>query len=368
MSKLILKTVLLLGLFVLFGLALFALAFRGVAVEVHPVERGVAVDAVPATVEVEHAFIMALSGEEGGRIVESKLKVGERVEKGDWLLRVDDTDLQLEAEALRDRIRYLEQRAELDMQRTIELARAEEELANYEKQYAAGNYAELQIKRRRREFKAFQENQLRQQLDDAQQLENLRHQLKRVELRIDRCTIYAPASGTVNRIFAFEGEVVHPRGQIARIDSDELMVTARINEEDFAGVKKGLDATVRLLTYGNRLFPAKVTHVLPGADPETQRYTVFLKPEIPEELLLPGLSGEASIIRYRKEDALLIPRAALYGTSVFVAHGGRAERRTVTIGARGLNQVEVSEGLKAGESVITLGAAELQDGDRIRIR
>ena len=145
---------------ILLGVAAFVigLLLRGVPVETRPVERGVAIDAVPATVEVGHASIVTLSGEEDGRIVESKLKVGERVEEGDWLLRVDDTDLQLEAEALRDRIRYLEQRAELRMQQTIELARAEEELANHEKQYAAGNYAELQIKRRRREFEASKEN------------------------------------------------------------------------------------------------------------------------------------------------------------------------------------------------------------------
>lgn len=368
MSKFSLKAVVFIAILLAAGALAFGLLFKGTPVEVHPVERGVAIDAVPATVEVEHASIVTLSGEEGGRIVESQLKVGERVEEGDWLVRVGDTDLQLEATALKDRIQYLERRAELRMQKTIELARAEEELANHEKQYAAGNYAELEIKRRRREFKAFEENQLRQQLDEEQQLANLRHQLERVELRIARCTIDAPATGTVNRIFAFEGEVVHPRSQIAQIHSDKLLVTARINEEDFAGVQKGLDATVRLLTYGDRLFNAKVSHVLPGADPETQRYTVFLKLDIPEEMLLPGLSGEASIIRSRKENALMIPRRALFGNSVFLAVDGKAERRTVAVGARGLNQVEVTEGLAAEDSVITTGAAELRDGDRIRIR
>lgn len=362
------KTLFYFGIPIAVLILLFILVIKGQEVEVQNVERGVAVDAVPATVEIEHAIIVGLSGEEGGRIIESQLKLGERVEKGDWLVRFDDTDLQLEAEALRDRIKHLEKRSELRMQQTIDLARAEEELENHEKLYEAGNYAELQIIRRRREFVAFQENQLRRELDDSQQLESLRHQLKRIELRIRQCTVYAPDSGTVNQIFAFVGEVIHARSQMANIHSDKLLVSARINEEDFAGVKKGLSATVRLLTYGNRLFEAKVSHVLPGADPITQRYTVFLELEIPGELLLPGLSGEASIIRYSKEDALLIPRPALFGNSVFVANSGRAEQRTVKMGARGLNKVEILEGLSEGETVITSGSAELNDGDRIRIR
>lgn len=362
--------------YILSGLCLLALAalvlgfirFQTRTVELQPVERGTAIDAVPATVEVQHVSIVTLSGEEGGRILESTLRLGEHVEKGDLLLRIDPTDLELEAEALRDRILHLERRAELRMQQEIDLARAEEELQNHERLYEAGNYPELEIIRRRREFQAFRENQLRQQLDETQQLENLRHQLKRVELRIGHCTVQAPASGTINRIFAFEGEVIHPRSQIAHIHSDKLLVNAQINEEDFAGVQKGLDATVRLLTYGDRLFSGKVSSVLPGADPVTQQYTVFLDLEIPDHLLLAGLSGEASIIRQRKEDALLIPRPALFGNSVFVAKNGRAERRTVEIGARGLNQVEILAGLELGESVVAFGATELRDGDRIRPR
>lgn len=361
---------------ILIGLCLLALAalvfgllrLQTRSVEIQAVERGTAIDAVPATVEVQHASVVTLSGEEGGRILESNLRLGEHVEEGEALLRIDPAELELEAEALRDRIQHLEQRSRLRMQRKIDLARAKEELQNNERLYEAGNYPELEIIRRRREFQAFRENQLRQKLDEAQQLENLRHQLKRVELRLAHCTVHAPASGTINRIFAFEGEVIHPRSQIAHIHSDQLLISARINEEDFAGVRKGLDATVRLLTYGNRLFPGKIASVLPGADPETQQYTVFLDLEIPDELLLAGLSGEASIIRQRKQDALLIPRPALFGNSVFVAKNGRAERRTVEVGARGLNQVEIREGLEPGESIIAFGAAELRDGDRIRPR
>lgn len=355
-------------LLALAALVLVLLRLQTRTVELQSVERGTAIDAVPATVEVQHASIVTLSGEEGGRIIESKLRLGEQVSEGDLLLQVDPTDLELEAEALRDRVRHLERRAELRMQQEIELARAEEELQNNERLYEAGNYPELEIIRRRREFQALRENQLRQRLDETQQLKNLQNQLKRVELRIEQCTVQAPASGTINRIFAFEGEVVNPRQQIAQIYSDKLLINAQINEEDFAGVTKGLDATVRLLTYGDRLFPGKISSVLPGADPVTQQYTVFLDLEIPDELLLSGLSGEASIIRQRKEDALLIPRPALFGTSVFVAKDGRAERRSVKVGARGLNEVEILSGLEVGESVVAFGAAELRDGDRIRPR
>jgi multidrug efflux pump subunit AcrA (membrane-fusion protein) len=337
-------------------------------VTVSTVTRGTAIDAVPAIVSIDHASVITLSGEEGGRIVDSNLTLGERVEEGELLIQIDTTGLALEAEALQSRIKHLETRLGLRMQEAIDLERFKEELDNNERLHASGNYPELEIKRRRREFQAFQENQLRRQLDEQQQLENLRNQLKRLELRIKNTSVYAPATGIVNRLFALQGELIHPKGRIAQIHNDKLLVIAKINEEDFAGIKVDMDATVRLLAYGSKLYPAKVSHVLPGADAKAQQYTVFLKIEIPDELLLPGLSGEASIIRRRKQDALLIPRQALFGSSVFVASDRQAELRQVTVGARGLNQVEILDGLEEGERVIVDGAAELRDGDRIRTR
>ena len=365
MRKLLLSGIILAGL----ALALFlAVRFQAQPVEVRPVERGTAVDAVPATVEVQHASVVTLSAQEGGRILESELEVGRKVEAGDFLVRIDTDDLEIQAEALRDRIRHLETLSEMNQQERVELARAKEELENKERLFEAGNYPKLKIVRRRREFEAFKENQQRERLREKQELENLRHQLKRIELRIERSTLHAPTSGIIDRVFAFAGEVVHARNRLATIQSEKLFVTAKINEENFRGVRKGLSANVRFLTYGDRLFPGKVSQVLPGADPETQQYTVFLDVDVPEKMLLPGLSGEASIIRDRKKNTLLIPRSALFGGAVFVAEDGKAHRRPVEVGARGLNRVEIVEGLEPGETVVLRGAADLRDGDRIRIR
>ena len=334
-------------------------------VTVSPVVRGTAIDAVPAIISVDHASIITLSGEEGGRVIESHLILGGAVQRGALLVQLDTTDLQLEAEALQSRIGHRTRRFELRMQEEINLVRFREELDNNERLFAAGNYPELEIKRRRREFQAMKENQLRTQLDETQQLEDQKNQLKRIELRIQRSSIHAPASGIVNRIFAFPGELVAARTRIASIYSESLLISAKINEEDFAGIKVGQDATVRLLAYGSKLFPATITRLIPGADTDSQQYTVILKIEIRPHLLLPGLSGEASIIRNRKSNTLLIPRQALFGDSVFVALDQQAQLRKVLVGARGLNQVEILEGLEEGEAVIIDGAAKLRDGDRI---
>ncbi|KRP33613.1 MAG: hypothetical protein ABS34_13785, partial [Opitutaceae bacterium BACL24 MAG-120322-bin51] len=221
-------------------------------VTVSPVVRGTAIDAVPAIVSVDHESIIALSGEESGRVIESHLTLGEAVQQGALLVQLDATDFKLEAEALQSRIEHLTKRFELRMQEEINLAQYSEELENNERLFAAGNYPELEIKRRRREFQAMKENQLRALLDETQQLEDLKNQLKRIELRIQRSSIHAPTSGIVNRIFAFPGELVAARTRIANIYSERLLIRAKINEEDFAGIKVGQDATVRLLAYGSK--------------------------------------------------------------------------------------------------------------------
>ena len=120
-----------------------------------------------------------------------------------------------------------------------------------------------------------------------------------------------------------------------------------------------------MLTYGNQLYPAKISRVLPTADKENQQYTVFLNVEIDTDKLLPGLSGEASIIRKKIPNALIIPRRALLGDYVFKVENNIAVFTPVKVGVRGLNNVEISEGLSEGDVIVTDGMSGLKDGDSI---
>lgn len=141
-----------------------------------------------------------------------------------------------------------------------------------------------------------------------------------------------------------------------------------MNESNFAGIEIGQPARIRFLTYGDRIYRGEVSRVLPNADPETQQYSIYLElDEGQEDILLPGLTGEVSIIKNRRENTLLVPRRALFGNFVFLVENGEVELRRVRPGFLGLNKAEVLEGLEEGDMVISDEIDRFRDGDTVQV-
>jgi multidrug efflux pump subunit AcrA (membrane-fusion protein) len=106
--------------------------------------------------------------------------------------------------------------------------------------------------------------------------------------------------------------------------------------------------------------------VLPGADERTKRYTAFLKLEIDEVLLVPGLTGEASIIVGSEPNALLADKRAMVGHNVFVVKDGRAFLRPVIVGNSSLRTTQIVSGVDEGDLVILTDAVSFREGQHVR--
>ncbi|HEX2100971.1 MAG TPA: efflux RND transporter periplasmic adaptor subunit, partial [Candidatus Synoicihabitans sp.] len=132
--------------------------------------------------------------------------------------------------------------------------------------------------------------------------------------------------------------------------------------------KIGQHASVRFLGYGEQLYGASIAKILPTADVETQRYLVHLNVDLDPAALVPGLTGEVGIIVGERDNALRIPRRALFGNNVFVVSGNRVQVRQIKVGFTSLTMVEVLEGLEEGDLVIVERIDTFRDGDRVRTR
>lgn len=335
-------------------------------VPVREVSRGVAVDAVAATITVNPAFSMTLTSDVDGRVSNSAFSVGDRVARGDFLLEIDSTDLELDYERFRVEYESLRSELELTLAEEVEEARMREDLENFERQFAEGTLSKIEIERKRQDFELFQEEVEAKRLENQRRLRNMEVEDRQWQRKLEQTRIHAPVDGIITEVFAYPSELLRGGSPVARIFSRELQIEARINEEDFAGVQVGQSARIRFLTYGGRIFDGTVARVLPTADPETQQYTVYLELDTDEDLLLPGLTGEASIIRDRRDDTLIVPRRALLGRFVFVVEDNTVALREVVVGFRGLNDAEILDGLEEGEWVITDDQDRVRDGDVVR--
>ncbi|MFP4357830.1 MAG: efflux RND transporter periplasmic adaptor subunit [Puniceicoccaceae bacterium] len=340
--------------------------FRPEAV-VEEVTRGVALDAVPGTLTVNPAYSITLTTEVSGRILRSSLELGKRVEKGDFLVEIDPTDLRLQYESFKGNYEAFKRKFELRLSETLQRRQKKEDLEDAERRYREGNLSQIEIERQREDYELFLEEQEEERINDENQLQQMEIQLKEWQRTLEKTTILAPDSGIVTRIFAWPGELVGVRTSLATLYSDELLVETKINEENFAGIQIGHPARVRFLAFGDRTFAARVEKVLPNADPETQQYTVFLEMEEGGDLLRSGLTGEVSIIKNRREDTLLVPRRALLGQFLFVVNGNEVEMRRVRTGFLGLNQAEVLGGVEEGDLVISDETDRFRDGDTVQV-
>ncbi|WP_043588904.1 efflux RND transporter periplasmic adaptor subunit [Geminisphaera colitermitum] len=360
---------LLLLLLAAIGAGLWFWLGRRHTVTVATIKRDTAVDAVPAIVNIRPAFNVTINAEVAGLVLNSNLKPGKIIKEGELLIEIDPTLLSIEVQRLANQIETTKTQNALNLDQQISLERRKEDLEIYERQFREGTYPEKEIVRRRRDLDLFVEQQKKDQINRDQQLRELETQLELRKRDLSKTKLLATTTGTVTDIYVYPGELVSNRSAVVRLFSDELIVEARVNEEDFSGIKPGLEAYVRLLTYGDTLYPATVEQVLPNADTETQQYRLFLAMiKFDPAKLIPGLTGEASIIRSRRANALVVPRQAVFNSTAFRLENGTARLVPVKTGFRGLNQIEILDGLSEGDQIITSGFDTLKDGDRVNTK
>jgi len=332
-----------------------------------PVVREDAPNAAPGSVTVFAERSAEVRSEVSGRIVVSNLVIAASVKAGDVLVQLDTSELQIQIERDENEIAVARRKLEIGNPATSALLKnARDDLTYNEKLASAGSVAPLVLERVRRTVEQLEQQIQLDKVNLEQQVSNLKTNLALNRHRLELMTIASPIDGVIADVNAGVGDLVHPGAVIARVTSDARIVEARISEENFAGVEVGQKATVRFTQYGGWLWNATVAKILPEADPQTQRYRVHLDVEIEREKLVPGITGEASLVLDLHENALVIPRLALMADWVFVVKGAIVDRRKVKTGFTSLNAVEITEGLAEGELVIVEDLDRFRGGDRVR--
>jgi RND family efflux transporter MFP subunit len=354
-------------------LVVIALAVVGVVYTLRPqalcarVVKDQAIRAVPGSVTVRAEYEMQLLSEVGGRLVSSELDPGKRVKQGAVLAQIDTADLQLEIERIESEYEAAKKRVAIGSQTELELKNAQETLENYERLTKLGNYPEAELVKQRRLVQQIEQRVALERVTNQQLIKGYENNLAVKKRQLSKMTITAPFDGVVAEVLARPGELIGDRTPIGLLIATSRTIEAKISEENFSDIKTGQDATVRFLGYGDYLYKGSVSKILPTADPTTQRYIVHLTVDIPPEKLVPGLTGEVSIVTGKHDNALIIPRRALFGSSVYVVNDNRVQFRQVKTGYTSLNAVEILSGLQIGDLVIVDQLESFRDGDRVRV-
>lgn len=323
-----------------------------------------------------------------GRLLETMVTVGQRVEAGQPLLRLEGREYEAQlrqaeavVEVARANLTRLQQgpsTAERELARSA-YESAKRDLARGQSLYEAGG-----ISRRELEAAELRLLQAEQQLALAEggtpeeALAAARAQLRQAEaardlalMQVEATVITAPWAGYVWYAKNTPGEMLSPSvPAVALVDTDRLHAVVGLTDSLVVRVEAGGELPVWVPAAGLET-AGRIVHLPPAADPRTRLFQVRVRVDNPEGLLRPGMFVELGLPESEARGALVIPREALVRAGgrdlVFVVQDGLAAEREVTVGPADQAQVAILAGLSAGEQVVISGQHFLTAGARVRI-
>ena len=355
----------------LIALLLIALAATGfwwigrpkpIAVVVKEIDRGKVESSIANTRAgtVEACQRTKLSTIMGGRIEVLAVKEGDRVKKGQLLMKLWNDDQQAQSTLAMTQVATAQQRVN---EACLQAANAEREAA---RQTALREKGFISTSR---EESARTEAQARRAGCEASRADVAQFQARVAATRVEqgRTSLYAPFDGTIAKIVGEIGEYSTPSPPgvqtppaIDLIDDSCLYVKAPMDEIDAPKIKIGQTVRISLDALPKQSFPGTVKRVAPYVSAvEKQARTVdieanFDKPEDAGKLLV-GYSADIEVILTVRDDVVRVPTSALLeGGRVLVAGAdGKLEERKIKTGLANWEFTEVTEGLNAGDRVVT---------------
>ena len=323
-----------------------------VAVRVAAVEAAQVPVLVKAVGSTEpHARAM-LSTRLMGRIAQVAVNEGERVERGQVLVRIESEDLTA---------RRRQAEAGLKEARAV--------LAN----------AEKNVERMRN---LYRENAVPQQKLDEVETGYTRAQagaaaaaqgLREVEVNLEYSAVKSPLDGVVVQKFVQLGDMAAPGAPLLAVEQqDTIKVTVEVNERDRTYVIVGQQVEVEIGALKNApVRRGRIEALIPAADPGSRSYQVKVVLANADGAIGSGMFARVGFPKGERA-ALLVPAAAVVREGqlegVYTVADGRARLRWVRLGRFWGEKVEVLSGLEAGARVVVGGKEELRDGRRVEVK
>jgi RND family efflux transporter MFP subunit len=183
--------------------------------------------------------------------------------------------------------------------------------------------------------------------------------------------IISPINGTVDQMDLKLGQAISPANPVGIriVNADALKVKADVPESYSGSVNTGNEVKI-LVPDANDSLVTKVTFAAKVIDPTSRSFGVEVKLPV-RKTLRPNMTAIIQIANYTRSNTIAVPVKAIQksesGDYVFLNQNGIAKKVNVKSGATYGGQTEILSGLKAGDILVTEGATEIEDGDKIKV-
>jgi HlyD family secretion protein len=368
----------------------------GPAVVVDEVRRGRLIETVVASGHVETPYRVEIGSQITGTVQEVLVQQGEKVSKGQALISLESRELRaaavqaegavaqaearirqleeltlpsakealtqanatlLNAQQTFDRTAQLEHngyatRAALDdAQKTMDVARAVKRSAEFQVYTASSGGSDYVMAQT-------QANQARANLETA-------------ESRLGYATITAPRDGVLITRSVERGTVAQPgKTLMVLAPAGDVQLVLQIDERNLGKIALGQKALASADAYPDKRFAATISYINPGVDISRASVEVKLTVADPPDYLRQDMTVSVDVEVAARDDALMLPLRSVHDVLsgnpwVLGVKDRRASQRPVKTGLHGNSQIEITEGLVAGDIAIPQSSGVL-NGQRVR--
>ncbi|MCZ4225073.1 efflux RND transporter periplasmic adaptor subunit [Pedobacter rhodius] len=256
------------------------------------------------------------------------------------------------------------------------LARVDAEIINTDRETAEATYQNA-LKDQARYQSSFETGGVtQQQLDQAKlSTQNAKLRLQASQRRVSDANIKSPINGIVNKRYIEVGAFVTAQGTqlFELVDVSKLKLKVNVNESQVASLKIGDNIDIKSSVFPNEKFSGKITFIAAKAD-ATLNFPIEIEvSNNTKNSLKAGMYGTAIFNFPKQAPSILIPRTSFVGSvssnQVFMLDksNNTSKIRNVVTGRILGDNVEILDGLKEGETVITSGQINLANGTAVSV-
>lgn len=292
-------------------------------------EKVVTIGTIISNEEVE------IRSEISGKITKIYFKEGDKVKQGELLLKINDDELQARLHSAQSRQKLAEQQEERQRQLVEKNLVSQVDYDKY-----------------------------------VNELDVIKAEVQLLRAQLDKTEIRTPFDGIIGLRYVSEGSYLSPTTLITTFqDINTVKIDFTFPEKYSREIKSGNKITFNVQGT-SRKFTGTVYAISPKVDPNTRTLRVRAICPNHDGYLLPGRFANVEVLLKEKE-ALAVPSYAVIPEmkkhKIFIYSYGKAEERTIEIGTRTEEHVEVVNGLKSGDTLITSGILQLRSGMTVKL-
>jgi len=245
---------------------------------------------------------------------------------------------------------------------------------------AEATLANTKLEHQRKEALYKEELVTKQQFDDVAarlalaqgDVERAKAGLDLAQEKLTKTKIFSPMAGVVNEKKVTEGDYVrNGTPLVSVVRTDQLKLVFSVTEKNVGSLREGQDVVFVVDAFPGREFHGKLKTIYPSLEEKTRSLQVEAVVTNADRLLKPGLFARVTLYIGPARDTVVVPITALLydnsNTKLFVTEGNRAKERKVKIGRKYGEFMEIVEGLKAKEIVVTVGQNNLMEGVLVNV-